>query len=185
MEEADKLCSHIALLNEGSIVEYGEPKEICRKYNHQNKLYIRLYDGKSVELINNRAAAGGYRGAVLAVFMTIMSVGILVSMLAGAAIGTLSRNQMTATSLMMPVMMIFSFLPMLAMFNENIRKAARIAYSRQISILIGQVENVRVSFENIFVICMNMLIALICFRYAYKKCGLAQPHKNPGEERTA
>ena len=45
MAEAEKLCQHVALLHEGKIVEYGEPKEICRKYNHQNKLKIRLYDG--------------------------------------------------------------------------------------------------------------------------------------------
>lgn len=57
MEEAYKLCDHVALLNEGLIVENGEPEEICRKYNHQNKLHIRLYGGKQVELPNSRAAA--------------------------------------------------------------------------------------------------------------------------------
>lgn len=57
MEEADKLCDHIALLNEGKIVEYGSPEEICLRYNHQNKLQIRLLDGKSVELSNNSSAA--------------------------------------------------------------------------------------------------------------------------------
>ena len=29
MEEATKLCDHVALLNEGVIVEYGTPEEIC------------------------------------------------------------------------------------------------------------------------------------------------------------
>ena len=57
MEEADKLCDHIALLNEGRIVEYGEPEEIRRKYNHQNKLQIRLRNGKYIELPSNRTAA--------------------------------------------------------------------------------------------------------------------------------
>ncbi len=57
MEEADKLCDHIALLNEGRVVEYGEPKAICRKYNHQNKLLIRLRDGKMVELFNESSSA--------------------------------------------------------------------------------------------------------------------------------
>lgn len=57
MEEADKLCDHVALLNEGKIVEYGSPKEICLKYNHQNKLQIRLFDGRRVELSNNSSAA--------------------------------------------------------------------------------------------------------------------------------
>lgn len=57
MEEADKLCDHITLLNEGKVVEYGEPKAICRKYNHQNKLLIRLLGGKYVELLNDSSAA--------------------------------------------------------------------------------------------------------------------------------
>lgn len=57
MEEADKLCGHIALLNEGKVVEYGEPGAICRKYNHQNKLQIRLHCGEYVELSNDSSAA--------------------------------------------------------------------------------------------------------------------------------
>lgn len=61
MEEAHKLCNHVALLNEGKIVEYGEPEEVCRRYNHQNKLHIRLYDGKQIELPNNKMAADQIR----------------------------------------------------------------------------------------------------------------------------
>lgn len=57
MTEAEKLCHHVALLCEGKIVEYGEPKEICRKYNHQNKLRIRLYDGTCLEVGNEHSAA--------------------------------------------------------------------------------------------------------------------------------
>jgi len=58
MTEAEKLCKHIALLHEGKIVEYGEPQEINRKYNHMNRLKIRLYDGRSLELPNTAEAAG-------------------------------------------------------------------------------------------------------------------------------
>ena len=57
MAEAEKLCRHIGLLHEGNIIEYGEPKEICRKYDHMKKLKIRLYDGRCLELGNDRAAA--------------------------------------------------------------------------------------------------------------------------------
>lgn len=56
MEEADQLCDHIALLNEGKIIEYGEPWAICRKYNHQNKLQIRLLNGVNVELPNDSSS---------------------------------------------------------------------------------------------------------------------------------
>lgn len=37
MYEAEKLCDHIALLNNGKIVEYGAPADICRRYNHRKK----------------------------------------------------------------------------------------------------------------------------------------------------
>lgn len=50
MEEAHKLCNHIALLNEGHIVEYGEPEEICRRYNHQKRIKLHLFDGQDMEL---------------------------------------------------------------------------------------------------------------------------------------
>lgn len=45
MEEATKMCDHVALLNEGIIVEYGTPKEICLKYNKVRKYSVQLEDG--------------------------------------------------------------------------------------------------------------------------------------------
>lgn len=58
MVEAEKLCDHIALLNKGNIVEYGNPGEICRRYNHQKGIKIHLYNGKDIELPNDKSAAG-------------------------------------------------------------------------------------------------------------------------------
>ncbi|MBQ8780060.1 MAG: ABC transporter ATP-binding protein [Oscillospiraceae bacterium] len=57
MTEAEKLCDNIALLNEGKIVEYGNPKEICRRCNHQKKLKIHLADGTDREIPHNENAA--------------------------------------------------------------------------------------------------------------------------------
>lgn len=57
MKEAEKLCKHVALLHEGRVIEYGEPQEINRRYNHMNRLKIRLYDGTDIELPNTVAAA--------------------------------------------------------------------------------------------------------------------------------
>lgn len=50
MHEAEKLCDKIALLNEGKIVEYGAPQEICRRYNHRKKINVHLKSGEDVEL---------------------------------------------------------------------------------------------------------------------------------------
>lgn len=116
---------------------------------------------------------GKYTGGEYAAFVAIMSVGILTSMIIGAAIGTWSKNQMMATSLTVPIMMIFAFAPMLSMFNETIRKIAGIAYSQQISNLIGQIGAIQVETENVVVILFNILLALLLFGYAYKKSGLA------------
>ena len=57
MVEAETLCDNIALLNEGKIVEYVRPVEICRKYNHQKKIRIHLMDGKDEELSYNEEGA--------------------------------------------------------------------------------------------------------------------------------
>lgn len=61
MAEAEKLCNHVVLLHEGTIVEYGEPEEVCRRYNHQNKLLIRLHNGTNLELANNHTSADTVR----------------------------------------------------------------------------------------------------------------------------
>ena len=57
MYEAEKLCDNIALLNEGNIVEYGKPQEICRRYNHQKKFKIHLKNGNDIELSHQKESA--------------------------------------------------------------------------------------------------------------------------------
>ena len=57
MTEAEKLCDNVALLNEGRIVEYGRPDDICRRYNHQKKLKIHLTDGTDTEIPHDKNAA--------------------------------------------------------------------------------------------------------------------------------
>ena len=57
MEEAYKLCDHIALLHEGRIVEYGVPEELCRKYNRDQAISILCRDGKSIACPNGPDSA--------------------------------------------------------------------------------------------------------------------------------
>lgn len=116
---------------------------------------------------------GGYKPQVSVTFMGIMAIGILTSLLTGAAIGTWSRTQMMATSITMPVMMFFSFMPMLSLFNTNIAKIAKFTYSEQISLMLNQVNNLQLKAESICIIIVNMLIVTGVFAISYKKCGLA------------
>ena len=116
--------------------------------------------------------AGGYIGSTYGRFVLIMGIGILVSTLIGAAIGTWSRTQMMATSITVPVMLVFSFFPMLSMFNDGIEKVARITYSQQIHSLISQLDSIELGAEPVGVILVNMMIAVLLFAYAYRRSGL-------------
>lgn len=118
------------------------------------------------------ALAGGYKGKTILAFIAIMAVGILVSLFMGAVIGIFSKSQMMATSVTIPVMMIFSFVPMLSMFNESIKKVGKITYTQQINSLLTNVENLQIKTEHFVVIGMTVLIALVLFVLAYKRTGL-------------
>lgn len=118
------------------------------------------------------ALAGGFRGVELCRFIIIMAVGICVSVVMGAVIGTMSKNQMMATSVSIPVMMIFSFVPMLSMFNDTIKKVGGIAYTQQLSEMLNNVSNLKIELEQVLVIGITMLLAAGLFVYAYKRSGL-------------
>ena len=116
--------------------------------------------------------AGKYASKELMAFMGIMGIGIIVSIIIGAVIGTMSKNQMAQTSITVPVMMVFSFLPMLSMFNEKIEKLARFVYTGQIHNFISQMDSLEIKMEQIAMIALNLLIAVVLFVYFYKKKGL-------------
>ncbi|MDE6964961.1 MAG: ABC transporter ATP-binding protein, partial [Lachnospiraceae bacterium] len=61
MHEAERLCDKVILLNEGKIVEDGVPKEICRKYNSENKIEVVLKNGE-VHRIRNAGESAGAMG---------------------------------------------------------------------------------------------------------------------------
>lgn len=111
--------------------------------------------------------AGGYQGEVLIKFMLVMAVGHLISTMLGATIGAFSKNQMMATGISVPVMMVFSFLPMLSMFNETIKSVAKVFYSQQLNLLIGNVQNLKVNTECIVVMGINLLVIGGAFVLAY------------------
>ena len=116
---------------------------------------------------------GGYEGKKLAAFLLIMAAGILASMLFGAAIGIWSKSQAAGTSVLTPVMMIFAFLPMLAMFNKTIAKVANLAWSQHIQLLMNSLETgMAVQPENVIAVAVNIFVASGLFLWAYQKKGL-------------
>ncbi len=117
-------------------------------------------------------AAGSYTLWEGLAFLGIMAAGILASLLLGAAIGTRSKNQMMAASVSVPVMMIFSFLPMLSMFNTGIAKVAKFTYSQQVVLMLEQAAAWDFQPGSVVILGGNILLFALLFMLSYKKCGL-------------
>lgn len=107
-----------------------------------------------------------------ALFMAVMAAGIIVSIVVGAAIGVGCRNQMSATSVTVPVMMVFSFLPMLSVFNDKIEKIARFTYTEQIRILVGSLGGGGDYARSAAVILLNVAVFGIVFSVLYRRNAL-------------
>ncbi len=117
---------------------------------------------------------GGYTWRERGLFLLIMAAGILTSLLLGAAIGAGGSSQMEATSVTVPVMMLFSFLPMLSMFNATLSKVAGFTYTEQIRRLLETLETGGNALTGVAVIAGNMLLFGAVFAALYRNlacCG--------------
>ena len=118
------------------------------------------------------AAQGGYSPADCVKFVLYMCIGCLISETIGAAIGIARPSQTGATGTAVPVMMVFAFLPMISMFNENIEKAAQFTYTYQIKSLISDLSCDTMNYTAIAVMGVSLALALGIFAFLYKRNGL-------------
>jgi ABC-2 type transport system permease protein len=116
--------------------------------------------------------ATGLKKEDIPFYLLVMAAGFAISILAGACIGVFSKNQMTATSIVMPVMLIFAFSPMLAMFNENIEKVARFAYTQQFKKIMDDMSFAGIKTDNICILAINAMLMMALFFIAFRKKGL-------------
>lgn len=109
------------------------------------------------------------------IFFAVMAAGILASGMIGAVMGVGSRNQMGAASAGIPVMQVFSLLPMLSMFHNGVAKVAGFTYSEQVRILVAGLSDGAAGQDvrTWAVIFGNILAAGGLFGVMYKRRGLA------------
>ena len=108
----------------------------------------------------------------IAVYLCVMGIGFVISIIAGACIGIYAKNQMAATSVVMPVMMVFSFAPMLSMFNDKIQKIAKICHTQQLKGILDNMSLENVSGESVIIIFVNAALFTVLFCTTYKRKGL-------------
>ena len=114
----------------------------------------------------------GFSGKDRAFFLGLMGIGFFISILAGACVGIFAKNQMAATSLVMPGMMILAFLPMLSMFNEKIAKVAKIFYTEQLKNILEKMSFSDMPENAVWIILMNAVVLGFLFSFVYKRKGL-------------
>ena len=113
---------------------------------------------------------GAFSGTEFIKFQTVMIAGSASSILLGASIGMLSKNQQAATAAAMPIAVILGFTPMIASFNETVERAASILYTQQLNVIVNDFS---ANFTRAMtVIGINISVLLILFVVAYRKKGL-------------
>lgn len=116
------------------------------------------------------ALMGGFIGQGFLLFLLVMFSGSTASMLLGATIGILSRNQQAAIAISMPVAMVIGFCPIFTMFNETARIIFSIFYTQQMSVVVSDLSAGIVS--PFIIILSNIAVLTIFFTVVYKKKGL-------------
>ena len=117
-------------------------------------------------------ALSGCEGADLLIFTGILCAGSLISIIVGAVIGIACRDQMSAVSVTVPVMCVFSFLPMIAQFNESVKTVAGFTYSGQISFLLRTNGAWNADAFSVTVLAVNFVAAAALFIAVYRKKGV-------------
>ena len=116
--------------------------------------------------------ATGFKAADVPFYLTVMGAGAIVPLTVGACIGIAAKSQMAATSLVMPVMVVFSFAPMLSMFNEHIRKVAEFFYTQQLSELLERMRFGGTDLKSVAILLANAALTFILFFVTFKQKGL-------------
>ena len=107
-------------------------------------------------------------------YLLVISSGLVISIVLGAAIGVLAKDQMSATSLSVPVMCLFTFLPMMAQFNDTIASVAKFFYTQQLYLALEDINNVKIGTEGLIIVLVNALVIIGFFVVAFRKEGLTK-----------
>ena len=113
---------------------------------------------------------GRFTGEDLMKFLVVMISSTAASIILGATIGMMAKNQQAANSLAMPAAVILGFAPMIANFNETFERVASVLYTQQLNVIVNDFS---ANFgKAMLVIGVNIAVLTVLFILAYRKKGL-------------
>ena len=125
-----------------------------------------------ISMIGSVLLAVSFPAADMPLFFLVMGVGFLISIVIGAVIGITAKNQMSAGSVGAMAMIILSFIPMFAMFNEGIGAVARFLYTQQTRFLLDAMSFAEIKWDGAVILAANAILAVVMFFVAFRKKGL-------------
>lgn len=121
------------------------------------------------------AFIGGFGGWEFWLFSAAMLSGVAASIVLGAAIGILTKNQQSATGLAMPFAVLFGFIPVIAQFNDQVARIFRFTYTQQLNIIAANFTtsaNVTPIWQSFAIMWANVAVFGFIFVLIFKAKGL-------------
>jgi len=123
------------------------------------------------------ALVGGFGPDMLVVFVPVALMGCVASVVLGGVVGLFSKNVQQCAAIYTPLMLVISFLPFLATFNESLSNIAQILFTHQIFLIFADVSGVSLPDSYslptaLGIIGANVMVFGVLFAVAYRKKGL-------------
>ena len=116
-----------------------------------------------------------FRGQDFWIFVASLMSGVAASIVLGATIGILCKNQQAASGLSMPAAIVLGMGPMLAQFNETIARALHVLYMQQLNVVADYLARGGADtplWQSFAIMWANVAVLGILFAVVYARKGL-------------
>jgi ABC-2 type transport system permease protein len=134
-------------------------------------LFVSFFTSAAFSLI------GEFSGVDFWIFTAAMMSGVMASIVLGATIGIITKNQQSASGLSLPAAIIFGFGPMVAQFNETIARYLHPVYTQQLNVIANTLTSGAAEtplWQSFAIIWANVAVLGVLFAVVYKRKGLSE-----------
>ena len=134
-----------------------------------NGLFVLLATIVSSSLFLPIMDISGFNYAYFYLFVSLSSI---CSMILGATVGIIVKNQMSANGICAPITIILGMLPTFGAMNESFYNISKLLYTTRFADTVAEITNktsVTINFEIILTYIINFILCLILFALVYKK----------------
>ncbi|MCL2360381.1 MAG: ABC transporter permease [Defluviitaleaceae bacterium] len=118
----------------------------------------------------------GFGGMDFLIFSASMLAGVAASIVLGATIGILTKNQQAATALSMPIALVLGFGPMAAQFNDTAARVLHIFYTQQLNVVADNLNHPYLAttpiWQSFVIMGANILVVGVLFVVVFRRKGM-------------